>query len=158
MLISPTSFRRGLIIDKVRGNILKVDRNKYVQKACHGYEELQAHDRKAEYNHDVHSFTESNFTSLDTLFMVVDASIFSHLVDYKDKHPDVITKSYEQIHADVRHSVDLCHLDGTIKETVMKDPAKYIRYDEEFVPMMKRYRDEGKKVGVSIFLYSLLSS
>jgi 5'-nucleotidase len=143
---SPASFRRGLIIDKARGNILKVDRHKYVQKACHGYEELLAQDRKAEYNHEVHSFTESNYVSLDTLFMVVDASLFSHLVDYKDKHPQLILKSYEQIHDDVRHCVDQCHIDGTIKNAVMKDPGRYIQFDDHLVPMMRRLRAEGKKV------------
>ena len=143
---SPDSFRRGLIIDKAKGNTIKVDRHKYVQKAYHGYEELQAMDRKAEYAHEVHSFTDSNYSALDTLFMVVDASLFAHLVDFADKNPTKIHKSYSQIHRDVRDCVDQCHQDGTIKEAVMADPVRYIRYDEGLVPMMERYAEEQKKV------------
>lgn len=36
---------RGLVIDKVRGNILKVDRHKYVKLACHGFRVLSRQER-----------------------------------------------------------------------------------------------------------------
>ncbi len=144
-----------MIVDKCKGNILKIDRHKYVHKAYHGCDELSTIDRKAEYSHEVHSYTESNFVILDTLFLVVDASLFAHLVDFKDKNPEIISKSYEQIHSDVRKVVDQCHMDGTIKDAVMKDPAKYIIHDDGLVPMMRRYKEAGKKVKfeiVQIFL------
>ena len=104
-------------------------------------------DRKAEYAHEVHTFTDSqSFSALDTLFMVVDASLFAHLVDFADKNPTQIRKSYDQIHRDVRECVDQCHQDGTIKEAVMKNPELYIRHDDGLVPMLNRYSEDGKKV------------
>lgn len=64
-----TAFRRGLIIDKKRGNILKVDRHKYVRKAFHGLsKEIPSKDRKALYSNKVTTFTESNYVNIDTLF------------------------------------------------------------------------------------------
>ena len=39
-------FRRGLIIDKNKGNILKVDRHRYVRKAYHGVTLMPREDRK----------------------------------------------------------------------------------------------------------------
>lgn len=35
---------------QARGNVLKVDRHKYVKLAYHGFQEMTANDRKATYN------------------------------------------------------------------------------------------------------------
>jgi 5'-nucleotidase len=47
---------------------------------------------------------------------------------------------------DIRMCVDLCHRDGVIKDIVMKDPASFIIYDENIVPLLKKLRRAGKKV------------
>ena len=41
---------RGLTIDKQRGNILKIDRHKYVKIAYHGFQELPREERRAIYS------------------------------------------------------------------------------------------------------------
>jgi len=41
---------RGLTIDKQRGNILKIDRHKYVKIAYHGFRELSRAERRAIYS------------------------------------------------------------------------------------------------------------
>ncbi len=41
---------RGLTIDKKRGNILKIDRHKYVKLAYHGFRKLNRAERLAVYN------------------------------------------------------------------------------------------------------------
>ena len=142
-----TDFRRGLVIDKSRGNILKIDRHRYVRKAYHGLTELSRDERKSTYLSHVSSFTESNYANIDTVFLLVDAALFAAIVDLKDKDPDLFNnKSYEQIYKDIRNAVDLCHRDGVIKDATMADPAKYIVYDENLVPMLQRIKDSGKKV------------
>lgn len=40
---------RGLIIDKGRGNVLKMDRHKYVKVAFHGFQKLSREERLATY-------------------------------------------------------------------------------------------------------------
>ena len=50
------------------------------------------------------------------------------------------------VYRDVRQSVDLCHRDGLIKNTVMKNPDKYIVLDEGMVTMLKQFKEAGKKV------------
>lgn len=42
---------RGLIIDKKRGNILKMDRHKYVKVAFHGFRKLSREERLITYAH-----------------------------------------------------------------------------------------------------------
>ena len=41
---------RGLTIDKQRGNMLKIDRHKYVKVAYHGFRELTRAERRAVYS------------------------------------------------------------------------------------------------------------
>lgn len=42
---------RGLTIDKVRGNVLKIDRHKYVKIAYHGFREMDAQQRDSTYGY-----------------------------------------------------------------------------------------------------------
>lgn len=123
-----------------------MDRHKYVIKAQHGLTELSTSERHAAYSRNVFAYTESNFVNIDTLFLVIDALLFANLVDFADKNPEFVRKSYEQIYKDVRHCVDLCHRDGVIKNAVMQNPSRYIEYDPGFVPMVQRLKDAGKKV------------
>lgn len=140
-------FRRGLIIDKQAGNILKIDRHRYVRKAFHGLSEMTREERHAKYLSTVQSYTESNYVNIDTMFLIVDAALFAHIVDMKDDNPDKYNnKSYAQIYADIRKAVDVCHIDGVIKDTVQGDPARYIIHDPDTVPMLQRLKNAGKKV------------
>ena len=148
------AYCRGLIIDKSEGNIIKVDRHKYVRKVCHGKQELNSAEKKAVYGSHVLSFTESNYVNIDTLFLLIDALLFTSLVDLSDNNPGLINKSYEEMYKDVRASVDLCHRDGVIKDAVIKDPAKHIIYDTGMVPMLRRLKQAGKKVSILLVLYS----
>ncbi len=62
---------RGLVIDTQRGNILKIDRHKYVRQAMHGFHALDADVRKAVYNKEVVSFSEENFVNIDSVALLV---------------------------------------------------------------------------------------
>eukprot|EP01038_Epipyxis_sp_PR26KG_P012807 gene12807-17168_t len=80
--------RRGNIIDKKRGNLLKLDRYKYVRVAEHGLTPLEDALRKSIYKEafsEIENFVGSNFVIIDTPFTVVDASLFAQLVDLKDR-------------------------------------------------------------------------
>ena len=120
----------------------------------HGYQELESAQRKAIYGSQVASFTESSYVNIDTIFLIVDAVLFTSLVDLKDRMQAasaggacaIASKSYDQLYKDVRQCVDLCHRDGVIKDAVMRDPSQYIIYDDMMVPMLRRLKHAGKKV------------
>jgi HAD superfamily 5'-nucleotidase-like hydrolase len=141
---NPDLIRRGLIIDKRRGNIVKIDRHKYVRRGFHGMQELA--DRRV-YNQQAVSFSGNSFAHIDTMFLVIDAILFMYMVDLRDRFPEkMLHRSYEQIYADIRKAVDLCHRDGVIKNSVMKQPDKYILQDPDLVPMLQQLKAAGKKV------------
>lgn len=142
-------FIRGLVVDKKRGNIIKLDRHKYVKRAMHGFRPMGKAERSEVYDTITASgggFGEPNFAVLDTIFSLPDAFLFSKVVQYKTDNPDQVPQDFETIYRDVRHSVDLCHRDGHIKDTVSSDPAHFIERDPHMVLMLERLRRSGRKV------------
>lgn len=139
---------RGLVLDKKRGNILKMDRHKYVKVAYHGFHPLSREDRRATYSDTPsrESFDEPHFALIDTLFSLAEAYLFAQLVEFRDAFPGRIhTNSYSLMYRDVRAAVDLCHRDGTLKNAVANDPGRYITCDDEMVAMLEMLRAAGKK-------------
>lgn len=148
-------YRRGCVIDRKRGNILKLDRHRYVRYAEHGLTEISATERKKLYaqNHKgIQDMTSSNYANTDTPFSLVDACLFAQMVDLKDKAEKageggfLANKSFENLWADMRRCVDRCHKDGVIKQTVALNPEKYITYDPNIFPMLAAFKKSGRKV------------
>lgn len=142
-------FIRGLVVDKERGNIIKLDRHKYVKRALHGFTPLSKEARAQMYDSLTTSgggFGEPRFAVLDAMFALPDAFLFSSLVEYKDKHPGQIKQDYVQIYKDVRRSVDMCHRDGSIKNRVAEQPERFIKRDPNMVNMLRQLRRSGRTV------------
>ncbi|CAI9755870.1 unnamed protein product [Fraxinus pennsylvanica] len=137
---------RGLVLDKKRGNILKMDRHKYVKVAYHGFREMSKEDKVATYRSTLtrDSFDEPDYALIDTLFSLAEAYLFAQLVDFKDNNPGKISADYSRMYNDVRAAVDLCHRDGTLKQMVAKDPRRYINEDTSIVPMIEMIKESGR--------------
>ncbi|XP_040997506.1 5'-nucleotidase domain-containing protein 4-like isoform X1 [Juglans microcarpa x Juglans regia] len=139
---------RGLVLDKKRGNILKMDRHKYVKVAYHGFKELSKEEKVGTYGNTLirDSFDEPDYALIDTLFSLAEAYLFAQLVDFRDNNPGKVPEGvdYSRMYKDVRAAVDLCHRDGTLKQMVAKDPKHYINEDTSIVPMLKMLRDSGR--------------
>ncbi|KAK9080306.1 hypothetical protein SSX86_000064 [Deinandra increscens subsp. villosa] len=142
-----TYMVRGLVLDKKRGNILKMDRHKYVKVAYHGFRLLSKDEKVATYGNTLvrDAFDEPDYALIDTLFSLAEAYLFAQLVDFKDNNPEKISeeKDYFRMYRDVRAAVDLCHRDGTLKQMVANDPKMYINEDKSIVPMLQMLRTSG---------------
>ncbi|KAL6982772.1 hypothetical protein U1Q18_016160 [Sarracenia purpurea var. burkii] len=88
---------RGLVLDKKRGNILKMDRHKYVKVAYHGFRELSKEDKVATYGNSLirDAFDEPDYALIDTLFSLAEAYLFAQLVDFKDNNPGKVPEGAE---------------------------------------------------------------
>lgn len=136
LLYSQDMHRRGCLIDKKRGNILKMDRHKYVSYAEHGLHAMSRELRKSLYRQNyygIQDMSSTSYSNTDTPFSLVDSCLFAQLVDLKDRlgteSAFMSSLSYETIWSDMRKCVDRCHKDGVIKSTVALNPDKYITYD-----------------------------
>uniref|UniRef100_A0A2P2K128 Cytosolic purine 5-nucleotidase n=1 Tax=Rhizophora mucronata TaxID=61149 RepID=A0A2P2K128_RHIMU len=139
---------RGLVLDKKRGNILKMDRHKYVKVAYHGFREMLKEEKFGTYGNTLirDAFDEPEYALIDTLFSLAEAYLFAQLVDFKDNNPGKFPEGadYARMYKDIRAAVDLCHRDGTLKQMVAKDPKRYINEDTLIVPMLKMLRNSGR--------------
>eukprot|EP00276_Gloeochaete_wittrockiana_P016238 CAMPEP_0184347056 /NCGR_PEP_ID=MMETSP1089-20130417/15213_1 /TAXON_ID=38269 ORGANISM="Gloeochaete wittrockiana, Strain SAG46.84" /NCGR_SAMPLE_ID=MMETSP1089 /ASSEMBLY_ACC=CAM_ASM_000445 /LENGTH=596 /DNA_ID=CAMNT_0026677971 /DNA_START=250 /DNA_END=2040 /DNA_ORIENTATION=+ len=144
----PNYVIRGLVIDKARGNLLKMDRHKYVKVAYHGFKELSPEVRRTLYDSTRKqlSFEEPDFALVDTFFSLTDAYLFTQLVEYKRLKGDTLTRTYLQIYKDVRTAVDLCHRDGSIKKHVCENPGHYVIEDTHLIPTLRHLKKSGKKL------------
>jgi HAD superfamily 5'-nucleotidase-like hydrolase len=150
---------RGLTVDKRRGNVLKMDRHKYVKIAYHGFEKLSREERNYHYNSTerTHTFDEPySYMQIDTLFSLAEAYLFTQLVQMKDSSSSssesaaaagvLREKTYSEIYRDIRNAIDMSHRDGSLKRGVTSNPAKYIHQDKNLIPLLEDLRRTGKKL------------
>jgi len=147
---------RGLMVDKHRGNVLKLDRHYYCKVAMRGGRLLPAEERHALYGHTTpaqnRGFNEDDFSVVDTLFGLVDASLFDQLVALKDAMPEdakLSATSYRQLYDDVRAAVDSCHRDGSLKQVVAGDVGAYVHKDPALVATLKMLKRSGRRTFVA---------
>lgn len=143
----PERTIRGLVVDKARGNVLKMDRFHYVSVAWHGSRELTADEKRALYANRRIPLGSRRFTAVDTLFALPDVDLFLQLVAWKDElSPELKGRSYETIWNDVRSAVDSCHRDGRLKRAILGGLDRFVALDPELPQALETLRRRGKKL------------
>lgn len=155
---------RGLVIDRKKGNLLKVSRHGAIRASYHGTQPIDFPTQQKLYKSiyidlsDVHLYT-----AIDTAFSISVATLFAQLVDIKDAEvaagradsmPD-----YDTMSQDVIFALDVAHRDGSLKGEVAKNLEKFIIRDPETVAGLERYKKHDKKIFIvtnSDFYYSKL--
>ena len=68
---------------QTRGNVLKIDRHKYVKVAYHGFQQFTSSERQAVYETSAvrDSYDEPAYAMIDTLFSLAEAHLFMRLVE-----------------------------------------------------------------------------
>lgn len=148
---------QGLVIDKRRGNLLKVSRFGKVKSSYHGLTPLDFKLQQAIYGNGVIDLSDPHIQSLDTSFSVSNGVIYSQLVDLKQKGFDL--PDFETLSDEIKEILDVCHSDGSLKGEVRKDISRYIIQDPEIVSVLEKYKKHGKKLLVitnSDFKYTKL--
>lgn len=140
----PDFLRRGLLIDREKGNVLRVDEHKYVKVGYHGHVKLSKEERYNIYNKA--SYKAESFLSVDTFFALSETQLFIEIVDFARKNPGSITKSFADVYKDLRLFIDLSHKDGSIKKKVLKDPEKYIQKDKYLAATLIKLLDDKKEL------------
>ena len=137
-------LKRGLLVDRERGNILKADGHKYIKSASHGHKFLSKEERRGLYN--IQSFRAENMLSIDTFFALSEVQLFAEIVDFMNHNPGKIKKSFSEIYQDLREFIDLSHKDGSIKEKVIKQPSEYIETDNDLTKTLLHLLESGKSL------------
>lgn len=139
---------RGLVVDKVKGNIIKLDHHKYVENASHGTYKLNRQERKKVYTRPGESYrpNSGDFYYLDTLFCLPEACLFMKIVDYFDTNEGEGAVNYKKVYDDIRESIDLTHKDGTLKSEVIENMERYVIRDLMLPKTLSYLIENGKKL------------
>lgn len=136
--------QQGLVLDKVRGNLLHVSRFGKVKKAQHGLSSLEFNDQNQTYANSYIDLSEENFQSLDTAFSVSNGVLYAQLVDLKGK--GLKLPHFDELANDIKEAIDICHSDGSLKNHVKENISDYIIQDEKLVNLLETYKKCGKKL------------
>lgn len=141
----PTEFAlRGLLVDVRRGNVLKMDRYRYVKRAYHGLHPLSRAERRELYESRRLRPGVDRYHWVDTLYSLADVAVYAGIIDHLERtgrRPD-----YRQLFADVRLCADEAHASGEVNAELERDLARYVVRDPALGPTLHRLRSAGKKL------------
>jgi 5'-nucleotidase len=137
---------RGLVIDTVRGNVVKMDAHRHVTRAWHGLTPLSDDQRRSTYHADPPRLSAERWAMTDTLFSTPESFLYCHLVDMIERETGkpMETPETRRLYADIRYCIDLVHRDDSLKSAVRADLDRFIAVDRELPAALHRLRSAGK--------------
>lgn len=148
----PEFAMRGLVVDKQRGNLLKMDRHGYVGRVYHGRTMLTRPERKAIYRSQRVGRERERFSYVDTMFSLPEVTLYAAIVDLLDSKPEAWgaggPPDYTAAWNAVRTAIDLAHQDDSIKSRIKADVAAHFDKDPDLAPALHKLRSAGKKLFV----------
>ncbi|MCB0419664.1 MAG: HAD-IG family 5'-nucleotidase [Bdellovibrionales bacterium] len=137
---------RGLVIDKPKGNILKLSRHSSIRVSYHGLQRIEYKAQKRDYRGTVIDLSDPQYDPVDTSFSIAFATIYGQLVDLKDRSQLDLYPDYESMANDIGAAMDCAHRDGSLKDVVCENLDSYIIKDPELVEGIERFIKHGKKI------------
>ena len=135
---------RGLVVDKLTGNIFKMDRHNHVGRAYHGLRAVPKEERYRLYRDERVALSSPRFAWIDTLFSLPEAALFAQVIELEETPERKL--DYDRLFTDIRESMDQIHADGTLKVRVKADLARFIVRDPELGPALHKLRSSGKRL------------
>ncbi len=139
---------RGLVIDRKKGNLLKLNRYAAIRASYHGQQLLDFKTHQKLYQSTYIDLSNTDYMAIDTFFSMSLANLFAQLVDLKDSDVTHKYPEYAQIADDVLAALDEAHRDGSLKEEVKRNLDQYIIKDPEVVHGLEKFKKHGKKLFV----------
>jgi len=141
----PAFAVRGLVLDGLRGNLLKLNRERQVVRACHGTRAMPRPELDAVYGRRRLSTTAKGFRNIDTLFEIPESHLYARLVDGFDRGL-LKAENYLQLFQDVRWAIDCAHRNGEMKAEILEHRHFFIPQDPQLALALDRLKREGKKL------------
>ena len=135
---------RGLLIDRKLGNVLKMDRYRYVKTAYHGFRRLTREQRRSAYHTRRLRPGTGRYHWVDTLYALSEVAVYAAVIDHVDTHGGSV--DYGQLFSDIRDCADLSHQDGSILDGVLADLPRYVERDPELGILLHKLRSAGKRL------------
>ena len=140
----PAFGMRGLVVDKARGNLVKMDRYGFVGRAWHGRRAVPDEECRRLYLNERLRIRAPQFAWLDTLFALPEACLYAGIVEQMDALG--LRVDYGKLYDDIRESIDTIHRDDSLKREIRKELDTFVERDPELGPTLHRLRSGGKRL------------
>ncbi len=143
----PQRAIRGLMVDKKRGNVFKMDRHSHVGRCYHGFRKLEREERRVTYR-SARLDVRETYAWIDTLFGLPESVMFMTLVDFLDRteRDGAPADDYTKLFDDIRQAIDEAHRDDTLKSVIKGDLPGFIVKDPSLAETLHKLRSSGKKL------------
>ena len=141
----PAFAVRGLVLDGVRGNLLKLNRERQVVRACHGSRAMARPELEAVYGRRRLSTAAKGFRNIDTLFEIPESHLYAQVVDGLDRGL-LKAENYLELFSDVRWAIDTAHRNGEMKAEILAHKGFFIPRDPQLPLALDRLKRAGKKL------------
>ena len=135
---------RGLLVDKKLGNVLKMDRYKYVKRAYHGMRELSHEERRHLYHSRRLRPGTRRYHWVDTLYALSEVAVYCAAVEELEREGDRV--DYERLFGDVRECIDEAHRDGSLLSEISSNLDRYVDRDRNLPATLHKLRSAGKRL------------
>lgn len=142
----PVLAIRGLVVDRLNGNIFKPDRYGFPGRARHGLTTIERPKVAELYQRERMRLSNRRYAWIDSLFALPEAVLYGCLVDYFDHHEIPGKPDYNTLWEHIRECIDLAHRDGSIKEIVSAELREYIVRDDALAETLHKFRSSGKRL------------
>ena len=150
---------RGLVVDRRKGNLLKLNRHSSIRASYHGLKPVDFKTQTKTYQSTYIDLSDGNYLAIDTSFSISLAVMYSQLVELKALKKELNLPDFAVMADDVLAALDDAHRDGSVKQVVAKDVARFVIKDPECVAGLEKFKTHGKKIFIvtnSDFHYSKL--
>lgn len=138
---------RGLVVDRKKGNLLKLNRHSAIRASFHGLSPVDFKAQQKMYKSTYIDLSDPSYMAVDTTFSISLATLITQIVELKKLDPGSYP-DFSVIADDVLGVLDEAHRDGSLKDTVKKDLSKYIIKDPKIVEGLEKFKRHGKKIFV----------
>jgi 5'-nucleotidase len=142
----PQAFTLGLVVDRRLGNVVKANRFGFVKRAAHGTRMMTFDEQRTAYSRVLVDLGEPRWDFMNTLFSLSETCLYAQLVDMLDAGRLPPGTSYDDVYRTVRESIDLAHVEGTLKREIVADPDRFVELDEELPLALLDLKHAGKKL------------
>ncbi|MCI0572650.1 MAG: HAD-IG family 5'-nucleotidase, partial [Myxococcaceae bacterium] len=104
---------RGLAVDRLNGNLLKMDRFGHVGRAYHGLRPLEREVWRKLYRNARIPLSNPQFAWIDTLFALPEAWLFAGIIELMESRG--LPVDYGRLYDDIRETIDAVHRDNSLK-------------------------------------------
>lgn len=143
---SPDWAIRGLVVDRLHGNVFKMDRHGHVGRVFHGDRAWSRDERAALYLKERIRLSAPRYAWIDTLFALPEAVMYLRLVEYLERNGGKV--KYPDLWKDVRECIDEAHRDDSLKSVIRAEIQKYIVPDPDLAGALHKFRSSGKRLFV----------